>query len=72
MPTIRRVDYGLRMWDTAVRLIGMEEDKHAATIGGKKKSQLSQKSLWSQKKILLMLSNLPLGKPYKKREDERE
>lgn len=37
MPTIRRVDYGLRMWDTAVRLIGMEEDKHAVTIGGKKK-----------------------------------
>lgn len=29
IPTVRRFDYGLRTWDTTVKLIWMEKDKHA-------------------------------------------
>lgn len=71
MPTVRRFDYGLRTWDTTVNLIWMEKDKDAISKGNKKISQLSEKYLWPQKNILLVLANLPFGKPYEKREDER-
>lgn len=66
MPTIRRVDYGLRMWDTAVRLIGMEEDKHAVTIGGKKNHNY-HKNLCDHKRKFCSCSPIsPLESPTRK------
>lgn len=65
MPTVRRFDYDLQMWDTIVKLIWMEKDNHAIAMETKqqKKSQLSEKYLRSQKNILFVLTNLPFGKP---------
>lgn len=37
MPTVRRFDYGLRMWDNTVKLTWMEKDKHALAMETKQK-----------------------------------
>lgn len=41
MPTVRRFDYGLQMWDTTVKLVWMEKDKHAIAMETKQQKKIT-------------------------------
>lgn len=66
-PTIRRVDYGLRMWGTTVRLIWTEEDKHATTVGRGSGNHNYHKNIFDCKRKFCSCSPIsPLESPTRK------
>lgn len=74
MPTVRRFDYGLRMWDTTVKLIWMEKDKHAIAMEAKKKKKNHnyQKNICDHKRVSCLYSPISPLASLKREENMRE